>query len=246
MKELFQTLGLNEKETHAFLKMLELGAQAISVIAKHVGVPRSSMYVILDKLKRRNLIEEFERNGITYVKCIPVKNIPDLLKAKISKIEHVLKISHERLSFLEGIENKLGITPSVKFFEDKEEIMRMYEVVLKEKEFYAFFNPKLVKKVMPQYYYKIGETIKANRGSLKEILVSCPEAYKYKEKFNSRYHQIKILPKEISFSSDTIICRDKIYMIAYGESNVLATEIINPSLATTQWILFEQLWKSLP
>lgn len=36
MKDLFSTLSANEKEMQTFLKILELGAQPVSIIAKHL------------------------------------------------------------------------------------------------------------------------------------------------------------------------------------------------------------------
>ncbi len=226
-----------------FLTLLELGAQPVSVIARRVGVPRSSMYLILDDLKKLQLAEEFEREGIKYFKCIPVRNIADVLKAKERKTHQTLELLEDKLPELEALENKLSITPKVKFFEGKEAVMKMYEEVLKEKGFYAFFHPKLVKRVMPEYYHKVAETLKKNKGRAKEFMVDCPEAQEYKKRFGSKNHQVKILPKRAVFASDTIITGDKIYMISYGEKEVSATEIFNTSLAKTQRIIFEELWE---
>src|SRR3989338_4232289 len=225
MKALFQNLGLTHKEQEVFIKMLPLGAQPASVIAKHVDVPRTSAYVVLERLKQLNLVEEFTRNGISYFKCIPVADIADLLKAQSRKIRQTLIVFKETLPGLMKLENKLSITPTVKFFEGKKAVMKLYEDVLKENEFCAFFNPKLVKKIMPEYYYKVAQTIQARGGKAREMILACPEAVEYQELFNSSRHQIKILPARAVFSSDTIITESKIYMISYGEREVCGTEI---------------------
>lgn len=245
MKTLFRNLGLSEKETAAWLKMLELGAQPVSVIAKYVSVPRSSMYVILERLEKLQLIEHFDRNGITYFKCIAVRSLPELLQNQEEKIEHTLQVLHKKLPQLEALENKLSITPRVRFFEGKTGAAKMYKEVLKEKEFHAAFNPKLVKHAMPEYYYKVAEALKEKSGRAKELVLDCPEGREYQKRFHSENHQIKILPTDVDFPSDTIICKNKIYMISYGEGQISATEIVNPSLAQTQRALFEELWKRL-
>ena len=245
MKNLFKSLGATDKETQAFLKMLQLGSQPISVIAKYVGVPRSSMYAILERLKKLHLTEEFKKNGITYIKCISVKTIADVLHSKERQIENALQIFEEKLPELENLENKLTITPRVKFFEGQEETMKIYEEVLREKEFYAVFNPKIVKRMMPEYVYQVAEILRKNNGKAKELVVKSAEADEYKKRFESDFHQIKILPEKTQFQSDTIICSDKIYMVSYGKNEVCATEIINPHLAQTQRALFELLWESI-
>jgi sugar-specific transcriptional regulator TrmB len=242
---LFQKLGLSQKETRAFLKMLELGPQPVSIIARYVGVPRSSMYVILERLHKLELVEHFDRGGITFFRCIPVKNIAGIISEQKNTLEYTLKLLDEALPELESKENKLSITPKVRFFEGEAGAKKMYEEVLKEKSFYAAFNPELMKKKMPEYVYKIPEMLKSNECKAKELLTDSAEAKSYKKTFNSKNHEIKILPKGATFASDTIICENRIFMIAYGEDQISATEIVNPSLAQTQRVLFEQLWERL-
>lgn len=243
MKNLFKSLGTTQKEMETFLKLLELGAQPVSVIAKHMGSPRSTMYLVLEKLKEIDLVEDFERSGIKYFKCIPVREIGDIINAKKRNLDQTEKILEDKLEELNALENKLSITPKVRFLEGKEGVSKMYEQVLKEPEFYAFFNPEYVKKLMPGYHFKIPETLIINKRKAKELLVKCPEATEYQKKYNSKLHQIKILPKSAGFISDIIICSDKMYMIAYGEDKVSATEITSPSLVQTQKALFELIWQ---
>ena len=114
------------------------------------------------------------------------------------------------------------------------------------KEFFAFFNPKHVFRVMPEYYWKIPETLKHNKGKAKELLVSGSEAIEYRDKFNSKRHQIKIAPTHMAFDCDTIICKNKIYMIAYGKTQVSGIEILNTELAQSQQTMFEKVWSSIP
>jgi len=172
MHQLFKHFGLNTKEIQTFLRLLELGAQPASIIAKHVGVPRSSMYLILEELKKVHLIEEFERAKIKYFKCIPVANIPDVLKAQEKEIQHTAEMFTEKLPELEALENKLSITPKVKFFEGEKAVMHMYEQVLrdKEKEFCAMFNADLAKKLVPDYYYLIPKMLQEERKKRKACI----------------------------------------------------------------------------
>lgn len=245
LKTLFENLGLTEKESRAWLKMLELGGQPVSVIAKYVGVPRSSMYVMLERLEKDEFTQRFDRNGITYFKAISPKALGEVLRSREEKIGQTIRLFERELPNLEAMENKLSITPRVRFFEGEMGAAKMYEEVLKEREFCTVFNPQLVKKVMPEYIYKIAEELKKKNGRAKELLTESAEAHNYLKKFSSSLHKIKILPSNIHFSSDTIICKNKIYMIAYGEEQLSAIEIINPFLAQTQWVLFEELWKRL-
>lgn len=245
MKSLFASLGASEKETQAFMALLPLGAQPVSVLAKHLNLPRSSTYVIIERLKKLQLIEEFERHGIIYVKCIPVRQLEDLLNARQSTIKQTLQLLQEQLPELEKLENKLSITPTVRFYEGKHAVMKLYEEVIRENEFYAYFDPPAVRVIMPEYYFKVGDMLKKNKGRARELLVSCPEALEYKKRFESPSHQIKILPKDSVFHADMIICKDTFYLISYGDSEISGTGVQNTSLAQAQRAIFDELWSRI-
>ena len=130
MQNIEEIFGLSNKEKDTYLKLLELGAQPISTIAKQMDTPRSSMYLIIDRLTGTGLIEEFQRNGIKYIKCIPVKDIASLIKQKQRKLESDLQVIKAKLPELLEIENKLSITAKVKFYEGAKAVEQMYKNVL--------------------------------------------------------------------------------------------------------------------
>lgn len=243
MKDLFVNLGATETQMQTYLKLLELGAQPASVIARHVGVPRTTMYLILEDLKKLGLVEEFERARIKFFKSISANKIKDLIEAKESKLQYTKKLLENNLSGLINLENKLSITPKVKFYEGRDAVMKLYEDVLKESNYYAFFNPEVKNPIMEIYFDKIGKAICKNKLKVKDFVVDCKKGREYARKFNTAYHQIKVLPGEASFDADNIICRDKIYMISYGEKEVSGVEVFSESLAKSYMVMFEELWK---
>lgn len=245
MKNLLKKLGAKGKEIDTYLTLLELGPQPISSIARKIGVPRSTMYVIIDNLKKNHLIDKFARAKVTFVKAVPAKEIIEVIKLREHELETINDLYKSVLPDLEAIENKSAITPKIRFFEGEDEVKRMYEIVLAEKGFDAYFNPERVKKRMPQYHFKIPETLKKMNLKARELLVASPEAEEYKKLYNSKLHQIKILPKGIDFESDTIISKDRFFQVAYGENDIVATEISSPSLTKTQKEVFEIMWGSV-
>lgn len=244
MKSLIKQFGATDKEAEVYLDLLGLGPQPISVIAKRINTPRSTMYLIIEKLKKLSLLKKSTKFGITYVQAISPSELSDLINKKENLLNNLRNTYQKSLPQLEELERKLSITPSVRFFEGRESIMLMYEQILKQKNFSAFFNPQKVFQWMPEYHYKVPETLKKLNGSARELLVDGPEAKKYKNKYHSKKHQIKILSKKINFDSDTVICKDRLYMAAYGEEQIAAIEIFSPSLSKTQQIIFDQLWAS--
>ncbi|MCX6807446.1 MAG: hypothetical protein NTZ80_01380 [Patescibacteria group bacterium] len=242
MKLILQKIGLSQKEIEIFLSLFPLGPQPVSIIARHTDIPRPTVYVILDRLKKIGLVQELKRNDSTRFRCIPADEIPDIISGRISELEQTKKAIEEYLPRLKILEQKLTTTPTVRFHEGRDVVMQAYERITAEKEICAFFNPLHVKKYMPIYLEKVAAEIRRNNGKARELLTECDEAQEYKKKWSSEQHQIKILPKRAQFTSDTIICADRIYMIAYDRDQITATEIISPALVKTQQAVFEEMW----
>lgn len=242
MQDIFSQFGLNEKENGAFLVLIKLGASPVSVWAKHAEINRSSMYVLLDRLVKTGLVTTFIHNNVQHAQAISVSNISALLEQKQKEIEGTKALLHAQLPELSALEKTNTIVPSVQFFEGKHRVEMMYEEVVKEKSFRAFFHPSRVKASMPEYFHKIPLAIRKNGGRAKELLIHCKEAEEYKKLYASARHEISILPKGIVFSSDTIITKQKIYLVGYGKDTVVATEIWNSELVQTQSVLFDLIW----
>jgi hypothetical protein len=109
----------------------------------------------------------------------------------------------------------------------------MYEHAMSEKSFKSYFHPGRIKALMPEYFHKIPLALRANKGKAKELLIDCAEAKEYRRIYASADHEIQILPKAITFSSDTIITAQKIYLVGYAQNDSVSTEIWNEELART-------------
>ncbi|OGE31097.1 hypothetical protein A2631_05495 [Candidatus Daviesbacteria bacterium RIFCSPHIGHO2_01_FULL_44_29] len=238
----FAQFNLNEKEISAFLELVKIGPSPVSRWASHAKTNRTSMYVMLERLLKTGLVSTFVHGNVQHVQPIAVSKISTLFDGKQREIYNTKSILNTQLPELLSLEKTNTITPKVQFYEGDLRVKAMYDEVLKERSFCAFFNPQRVKAMMANYYHKIPLTIKDNNGTARELLVHCKEAKEYKKLYESTRHKIAILPIGITFSSDTIITKDKIFLVGYGKDAIVGTEIWNKELAQTQTTLFELLW----
>ena len=242
MNEFFAQFGLNQKETAAFLELVRLGAKPISIWAKQAGINRSSMYVILERLGKLDLVTTFTHKGVKHVQAVPVVELSALLNDREESIASTRSLLKKLLPELQSLEKTHGVTPKVRFHEGIHRVEKMYEEVLKEASFKAFFHPGRVKAIMPEYFHKIPQTLRARGGRAQELLVGCQEAEEYINAYRTDRHQIFLLPQKVTFSSDTIITKQKIYLVGYGPQDVVGTEIWNEELAQTQSVIFDLVW----
>ena len=245
MDQLFTALGLDRKEKRVFLKLMELGSIPVSLLAKASNLPRSSMYVILERLKKLEVVETSKQKGKIFLSCVATEELERLLIQKQNRLRSALKDFKENQQFLKNLGADSRVIPKVEFLEGKKGIMKAYRRVLKEKSFYSYFNPKAVKQFAPDIFLYIPENLRRSGGKAREFLVLSEEADEYCSAIKSPHHETKILPKGLSFSSDNIICEDKIYFFSYEKDQVCVVEITNKNLAETQRKMFELLWESI-
>ncbi len=244
MENFLSSIGLNSKEIKIFITLISLGAQPVSVLAKHVGLARSTTYSLLDGLIDKKVIRTFERFGIKYVQTLSLEALQLLLEREKLKLEEKQKTLLQIAPEYKALQHHLGIKPRVNFYEGFDKIPTMFESALRKNEFMAYFNAESAEKHMSEYVRKVPETIKRMEKSARELVVQNAVGTEYRNQYETNRHQIRYLPKEFEFESDTIITEEAVYMIAYGENEISGIEIFQKSLAETQRVLFEYLWKS--
>ena len=222
-----------------FLELLRLGACPVSRLSKHAGVNRTSLYTILTRLELEGFLTTFTHSGIRHVQAVPIGELTALINDKEDAIARTRLMLDKHLPELTALQKTNPITPKVQFFEGAKRVEMMYEEVLKESSFRSFFHPGRVKAIMPEYFHKIPEMLQKRKGKARELLIACNEAVEYRDTYASDRHEIQILNKSIAFSSDTIITKEKIFLVGYTQTDVVATEIWNTELADTQRAVFD-------
>jgi len=79
-----EKLGLNDKESKAYLALLELGEGNIGKIAKKSGIRRTTVYDVIESLLKKGLISSSRKNKrVVYLAEAPRKLEQDLEEKKM-------------------------------------------------------------------------------------------------------------------------------------------------------------------
>ena len=55
-----QHIGLNEREAKVYLAALELGPSPVQKIAQRAGIPRATVYLVLDDLRSKGFVTTYD------------------------------------------------------------------------------------------------------------------------------------------------------------------------------------------
>ena len=128
-----KNIGLTDNEAKVYLAMLELGPAPVLEIATKAGINRPTAYFQIEGLKKRGLVSAQTKGS----KQLFIAESPDQLKhliererllvdQKKSELEEILPDLTELFSSWED-------RPTVRYYEGKEGLLRMQELILKSK-----------------------------------------------------------------------------------------------------------------
>jgi len=123
LEKKLEEIGLNKKEAKIYLATLELGETTIARIAQKSGLKRTSIYNILDDLKRKGLISSSKGGRKNYYFAQDPKKLEARIKQRTKTIEEIMP---ELLSITNLIDKK----PKVRYYEGREEMKEIYEDTL--------------------------------------------------------------------------------------------------------------------
>src|SRR4030042_7132027 len=78
--QILTNLGLDPKSASVYLNTLELGPTTIKKIAARTSLPRSTTYLLIDDLKKYNLVTESKVGKKTIFTASPPEKLIDIAK----------------------------------------------------------------------------------------------------------------------------------------------------------------------
>ena len=127
VEEILTEFGLSEKEARALLKLIEVGGRPIASLSKHVRLPRTTTYALVERLVELGYAEFFKHRGVKYVRAIAVDRLGELLEREKHRVEYNLDLFRKKLPELYRLESRNSIVPKVRFFEGPQKVAEMYE-----------------------------------------------------------------------------------------------------------------------
>lgn len=102
--------GFTKKEAKTYVAVLELGEAPISRVAVKAGLKRTTVYNLLDDLKRKNIISVNTRKGIQYLSAVS----PRLL---VERFTHSAALAQNALPALIDLAYASPLKPRVRWYE---------------------------------------------------------------------------------------------------------------------------------
>lgn len=235
--QILMDLGLSEHETNAYLSLLRLGGSIASVVAKDMGVKRTTVYPILQTLTQKGFAMVYFRKNKRYFYAVKPNKLSGLFEKKLQTFNSIIP-------FLETLEKKEIQTLGLRFIETKEELKHFYNTVLEEyknKQYCVIGSVPAWEGIDAEYFMQFRKNRAKNNIRTKLLLSADSKDTNPTEEELLR--SFKYLPEKYRFKSTIDIFDDKILIIS-PEISSLAVVIAIPAMVDVFKSVFEIIWDS--
>lgn len=230
-----QNLGLSDEESRIYLVLLGLGGCVASILAKEVGLKRTTIYPILKKLAAQGIVNVYFRKNKRFYYAEKPAKVAGLFHKKIESFENIIPT-------LESMDKKQAEMLGLRFVETVDELENFYFTILDEyrnKKYCAIGNANAWESLNTDFFVQYRKD-RALHGIHTKLLLT-EDSRKINPTEENLLREWKYLPAQYKFKSTMDIFDDKVLIISPKFSS-LAVVIAVPAMVDIFKTIFEMLW----
>ena len=226
--------GLSEKEAKLYLFCLKTGEATANRLIELSGLPRGTVYDILEKLKVKGLISSLIKEKTMYFRA----NDPDvLLKTLEEKKTSIKKVIPQLKSIQKSINQKLKI----EVFEGLAGVRKILDDILDNcKEVIIMGNEQYARQIILHHPENFRVKRIEKKIKIKNLLEESKIARSLK---NDKYSKVKHI-EELKDSKEVLIIYNNTTVHMVMEEPTTIIKITSEEYTNTQRLMFENLWKT--
>ncbi len=239
--ELLKNIGLSEEESAIYLAGLSLGPTTILKLSKSSGLKRTTVYGIVEGLKRKGLMR-IDLKGLkqTYAVESPEK-LESTLEGRVADLKR-------ELPSLMALHNLQGSESAIKYYTGLEAMKQLYLETLKEikhgEDYLVIANQEKWYNLDPkfsQFYIEERAKLSIKTRLLFQDSPLAREQILLNRNFNQ---EARILPSDTNLNVDTLLLPNKLITLELTPP-YMTVVIENKGIIELHREMFELIWKSI-
>lgn len=256
MLSTFVQLGFTQREIKTYLALAEIGKANISILAKKVSLPRSTIYSVLEGLVDKGVVSIEHGEPITFYSINKPASLISMVQAEKQEIEKKFaakEIAAQELarSIEPLFQSKNYSVPRIQFFEGTRNVERMLY------DFELEWQKSIAKEDFTWWGYQDVEFVSQYRTWLdhywalllkpaeKIWLLSNQSVVEEKLKGKVARRIIKQLPQGVEFSSTIWVLGEYVVTIMIRQKPHYAFLLKDAVFAANQRTIFKMLWAGI-
>lgn len=240
IRSLLERIGLDDREIDVYMTLLPRKIARASVISKASKQSRSHTYLVLRSLEEKGLVSEIERGKIIHFVAESPQRLLSYIENREEELQTLKPLIAEVLPQLQALTSPLAGQPRVTMLHGVEGMKQVYREILPN-EFCGIFNPEAMYK---SFGGNIAQMV-LNKGTQlrgRDLLVDNAMSQCWlSEVEQHENYTIRLLPKGVTFYSDTNFSGDTVALFSYDDEQTIIC-IENQNLVDSFRAWFEIMW----
>lgn len=245
LQNFLHSIGLSDKESKVYLTLLQIGNQAVSIIANKSGLTRTTVYAVLESLEKKELVMSYEKNKILYYSAKSPHIIQQQLEEQSGKIRSQLDEFQNLLPQFLAMNLRGEGLPRVQYFEGLEGIKKIYEDTLNaEKEKLAYSSiPDIQNNELLKFINEYLKKRSNRKIKVRAIMPNTPNSRQFIENDLQVLRETRLVPQEkFPFRSEVNIYNNKMAIMSLQSDILHGVLIESEAIASTEKSVFELAW----
>jgi sugar-specific transcriptional regulator TrmB len=241
IEELLTQNGLSSKEAKLYLAALELGEAPLSRIASKAHLQRSTVYSLVDAMKKRGLLSLTKRGSIHYASALPPRILVDRFKQSAQFAEQglpqLLEMAYAsplkpRVRFYEGLQGLQEVLREFSYSKERSFVFTDYEQM--PSALFAFIRKEVVarRRQLDVFTHLI---LPRNATNLK---VQAEDS----EDLHFAEHRIVDFPRAKNPIEILLFDTSKVAFLSFTKGEMFGVILDSPAIYDTLQNLFELIW----
>ena len=251
MRDEFLACGLTPTEYEVFHHLLTRGPRSAGVIARAIGLKRSTVYSALQMLENQQLVKRTSSKGVAeFVPIHPDEIAPILFnqaRANFEKMLASIELIKPRLEQYKPHQTIHVGKLEINHIDHSKDYYLLIEKYVLKHDFCAMWNPQAsilddVKRGKVKAFLELtGKT----KNRIQEILARGPVTEWYCQNITNPNHEVRFLDPNEAGLADVMVVGDVTIMSLNSPGDESALELIHPDYATFMRWFFSSLWSRL-
>lgn len=248
VSEGLKMLGLDEKEVKIYLALIKAGLSTPLELSRATDLNRTTIYRVLELLKKYNLAEEVIDQFSTKVKATDPEKLKSIIARKQAELDRLRSTIPGLITQLNETKNQSFSPTRVIYYRGKSGLQQLLWNTLEaagktEVVGYGYLNWN--DGVGKSFAEKLREEYIIRKVYSKEIENTVDEKRTYTEVAGyNQFYQARYLPKsKLAINHDSYIYNDVFAFYHIFKDEYFGVEVHNPEIAKTQRQIFNLLWR---
>lgn len=242
LKQNLLSAGMTEEEIVVFFAMLEPDRETVLKIAQHTSIPRTTVYILIDSLLKKGLIQEVSEGKKKHYYPSSPQKIVEYVSQRKDQISTVLNQVQKNIHEIQALFNFYHEKPRITYYEGTNSILQLFESTLKEGEICMHFMSEMGSEILSHELEAYRQKIRESMVTTREIISDSLTDLHYIKTYANARNQVKYLPRAYATNVDYILYDGGYIQITYKAGKGMAICIEDKHISQFEKVRFNLIW----